>query len=132
MPITTEVNNATQRLIGADYTTSNQIKDISDLRVKSDKKDTKKIIEFMEARCPFSEDSSLRSIVAGVIADNRVSLDKGKEVGQNILKTVTHNNTEEYTFKKDKQAVTMDTYNTLFLKWFIKKYKQILNRYSKG
>ena len=51
----------------------------------------------MEARDPYSEDSSFRSIVPGVIADNRVNVDKAKKVGQNILKTVTHKNTEEYT-----------------------------------
>ena len=37
-------------------------------------------------------------------------MDKAKEVGQNILKTTTHKNTEEYTFKKDKQAITMEIY----------------------
>ena len=37
-------------------------------------------------------------------------MDKAKEVGQNILKIMTHKNTEEYTFKKDKQAITMEIY----------------------
>ena len=83
---------------------------MSDSRIKRDMKDTKTILEFMEARDPFSEDSTLRSIVTGVIADNRVYVDKAKEVGQNILKTMIHKSTEEYTFKKDKQAITMDTY----------------------
>ena len=83
---------------------------MSDSRIKRDMKDTKKIPEFMGARDPFSQDSTLRSIVTGVIADNRVNVDKAKEVGQNILKTMTHKNTEEYTFKKDKQAITMDRY----------------------
>ena len=57
----------------------------------------KTILEFMEARDPFSEDSSFRRIVTGVIADNRVNVNKAKKVGQNILKTMTHKNTEEYT-----------------------------------
>ena len=70
---------------------------MSDSRIKRDMKDTKTILEFMGARDPFSEDSTLRSIVTGVIADNRVNVDKTKEVGQNILKTMTHKNTEEYT-----------------------------------
>ena len=83
---------------------------MSDSRIKRDMKDTKTILEFIGARDPFSEDSTQRSIVTGVIADNRVNADKAKEVGQNILKNMTHKNTEEYTFKKDKQAITMDTY----------------------
>ena len=63
--------------------------------------DTKTILEFMEARDPFSEESSLRSIVTGVTVDSRttdrVNVDRTKEVAQNILKTMTHKNTEEYT-----------------------------------
>ena len=110
MPITAEVNNAMQQLTEVDYIASEQHKDMSDSRIKRDMKDTKTILEFMGARDPFSEDSTLRSIVTGVTADNRVNVDKAKEVGQNILKTMTHKNTEEYTFKKDKQAITMDTY----------------------
>ena len=105
MPITAEVNNAMHQLTEVDYTTSEQHKGMSDSRIKRDMKDTKTILEFMGARDPFSEDSTLRSIVTGVIADNRVNVDKAKEVGQNILKTMTHKNTEEYTFKKDKQAI---------------------------
>ena len=83
---------------------------MSDSRIKRDMNDSKTILEFMGARDPFSKDSTLRSIVTGVIADNRFSVDKAKEVGQNILKTMTHKNTEEYTSKKDKQAITMDKY----------------------
>ena len=62
----------------------------------------------LTTRDPFSEDSTLRNIVTGVIADNRVNVNKAKEVGKNILKNMTHKNTEEYTFKKDKQVITMD------------------------
>ena len=102
MPITAEVRNAMQKLTEIDYTTSEQHKDMSDSRIKWDMKDTKTILEFMEARDPFSEDSTLRSIVTGVIADNRVNVDKAKEVGQNILKTMAHKNTEGYTFKINK------------------------------
>ena len=110
MPITAEVKNAMQKLTEVDYTASEQHKDMSDSRIKWDIKDTKTILEFMESRDSFSEDSTLRSIVAGVIADSRVNVDKAKEVGQNILKTMTHKNTEGYIFKKDKQAITMDKY----------------------
>ena len=109
MPLTAEVKNAMQDLTEVDCTTSEQHKDMSDLRIKWDMKGTKTILKFMEARDPFSEDSTL-SIVTGVIADNRVNVDKAEEVGQNILKTMTHKNTAGYTLKKDKQAITMDTY----------------------
>ena len=72
-------------------------------------KDIKTILEFMEAKDPFNTDSTLRSIVTGVIAGNSLDVDITKEVGQNILKTTNHN-TEECTFNKDKRAITIDTY----------------------
>ena len=71
MPITAEVNNAMQELTEVDYTTSEQHKDMSNSRIKRDMKDTKTILEFVKARDPFSEDSTLRIIVTVVIADNR-------------------------------------------------------------
>ena len=90
MPVTAEVKSAMQELTELDYTASEQHKNMSDSRIKRDMKDTKTILEFMEARDPFSEDSTLRSIVTGVIADNRVNMDKAKKLGQNILKTMAH------------------------------------------
>ena len=50
MPITAEVNNAMQQLTEADYTTSEQHKDMSDSGMKRDMKDTKTIVEFMGAK----------------------------------------------------------------------------------
>ena len=60
MPITAKVTNAMEELTEVDYTTSEQIKDMSDSRIIRDMKDTKTILEFMEARDPFSNNSSLR------------------------------------------------------------------------
>ena len=48
VPIPAEVNSAMQELTEADDTTSEQIKDISHLRIKIDMKDTKTILQFME------------------------------------------------------------------------------------
>ena len=53
-------------------------------------KDMKTILEFVEARDPFGEDYSLRSIVTGVITDKRVNVGKAKEVGQYTSKTMTN------------------------------------------
>ena len=81
-----------QELPEADYATSEQHKDMSDTGIKRSMQDTITILEFMETRDLLNEDSNLRSIVTSVIADNRVNVDKVKEVAQNI-----HENTEEYT-----------------------------------
>ena len=71
MLITAKVNNAIQEVTEVDYTASKQHKDMSNSRIKRDMKDSKTILEFVEARDPFSEDSTLRIIVTVVIADNR-------------------------------------------------------------
>ena len=70
---------------------------MSDTGIKRDMQDTTTIPEFMETRDPFNEDSGLTSIVTGVIAVNRINVNKAKEVGQNVLKAMAHENTEEYT-----------------------------------
>ena len=90
MPITAEVNSAMQELTEVDYITSEQHKDIVGFKNQEGQETYQDNLEFMEARDPFSEDSTQRSIVTSVIADNRVNVDKAKAVGQNILKTMTH------------------------------------------
>ena len=107
---TAKISSALQELTEAHYTTSEQNKDMLDTRTKRDMKDTKTILEFMEVREPFSKDSNLRNIATSVITDSRVNVDKAKEADQNILKTMTHRNTDEYCFKKDNQAITIYTY----------------------
>ena len=62
VPISAEVNSAMQEIIEADYTTSEQHKDMSDSRIKRVMKDTKTILEFMEASDPFSEDSTQEAL----------------------------------------------------------------------
>ena len=53
MPVTAEVNNAMQDLTEVDYNTNEQHKDMSNSRIKMDMKDTKTIVEFVEARDAF-------------------------------------------------------------------------------
>ena len=52
----------------------------------------------------------IRRTVTGVITDKGVNVHKAKEVGQNNFKTMTHKNIDEYSFTKNKQDITMDTY----------------------
>ena len=42
--------------------------------------------------------------MTGAIAGNRVNVDKTKKVGQNILKTMTHKNTDKYTIQTSKNS----------------------------
>ena len=49
----------------------------------------------------------MRNISTGVTADCTVNVDRAKEVGETILKSLVGNNVTEYTFKKKNDLVTM-------------------------
>lgn len=49
----------------------------------------------------------MRNISTGVTADCTVNVDRAKEVGETILKSMVGNNVQEYTFKKKNHLVTM-------------------------
>ena len=58
MQVTAEMNNSLQEFIRVNYTTSEQHKESFTSRIKKDMKDTKspgRILEFMDARNPFSD-----------------------------------------------------------------------------
>ncbi|KAK3747021.1 hypothetical protein QZH41_001488 [Actinostola sp. cb2023] len=113
MPACAEVNNAMQDLTSVKYHTSEQHKEATRARQERDFNDTKELLSFVELRNPFSPDPSLRSIVSGVIADDKVNVDKSEEVGNNILRSMVGKSPFEYSFKKKDQAVTLASKTTV-------------------
>ena len=111
MPVTAEINGALQEFTGVNYTSSEQHKDTFASRIERDMNDTKKILAFMDARNPFSEDPSLRCVVTGVTADERANADRSKEIGKEILTGMTGKSSEEYVFRKVNQAIVINTHN---------------------
>ncbi|KAH3713031.1 hypothetical protein DPMN_072795 [Dreissena polymorpha] len=61
---------------------------VKEARIERDKKDGNTLEKFLNERNPFSEESHLRNIETGVIADKFVNADIANEVGQNVLKAM--------------------------------------------
>ena len=104
-----EVNKDMQEMTGVGYNTGEQNKDMAKARQARDWKDTHIVLNYLQERNPFTSDTILRNISTGVHAHNSVNVDKGKDVGNAILVSMEGKTAAEYSFKKNKQAVTLDT-----------------------
>ena len=109
MPACAEVNKAMQEMTGVSYNTGEQNKDMAKSRQARDWKDTHTVLKYLQERNPFTSDTVLRNIATGVHAHNSVNVDKVKDVGNAILVSMEGKTVAEYSFKRNKQAVTLDT-----------------------
>ena len=116
MPACAQINLSMQTLTGLRYETSDQHKDVSKSRKQHDIKDTLKLLAAFKQWNPFIEDESLHGIVNGVIAGERVNVDKSNQVGQKILESMVGQNMQEYSFKKKCQVVTLDSKSAVDIK----------------
>lgn len=82
MPANDEMNSAMQSVTNTVYGNNDQNKEIGKTRVARDSKDTKEILAFLYQRSPFDvTDNSLRNIVTGVTASEKVTADRAKDIG---------------------------------------------------
>ena len=100
VPATAEINRAMQ-----DFT--DQKVETSERSENWTRRNT--LEEFLNERNHFSEESYLRNIETGVIADTNVNADIAKEVGQNILKAMNDQKISDFSFKRKNQVITMGT-----------------------
>ena len=89
MPACADINNAMVDLSDVGFHTSDQHKDVSHARKERDKKDITSILSFLTDRNPFFDDPSLRNIGTGTTADRRVNADRTKEIGTNIIQSMS-------------------------------------------
>ena len=104
-----EVNKAMQEMTGLSYNTGEQNKDMAKAHQACDWKDTHIVLNYLQERNPFTSDTILWNISAGVHAHNSVNVDKGKDVGNAILVSMEGKTAAEYSFKRNKQVVTLGT-----------------------
>ena len=71
---------------GVNRKTSEQHHEEGNAQVKCDTVDTLKLVSFFSKHSPFQHGTTLRNIVTGTVADDRVNCDKAKEIGQQIVK----------------------------------------------
>ena len=72
MPACAEMSRAMQDVTATQRSTSEQHIDIGEVRSAKDASDLIAVTSFLTERNPFSEDSSLRNISTGVVADSDV------------------------------------------------------------
>ena len=110
MPACAEVNRAMQELTGVSYDSGEQNKEVTQARLVRDWKDTQTLLSSLQERNPFStSDTTLRNIYSGLHAKGTVNIDKAQDVGNAILDRMEGAAVTEYIFKKNHQAVTLDT-----------------------
>ncbi len=113
MPTCEKINETMQELTGVNYNTGEQNKDITRARQERDWKDTNTVLRYLQERSPFIPDTSLQNICTGVNAHSIVNVDKAKEVGNGILADMEGKTVAEHTFKRNNQAITLDTKSTV-------------------
>ena len=113
MPACAEVNQAMLELTGVNYNTGVQNKDMSKARQARDWKDTLAVVQYMQERNPFSNDPSLRNIATGVHAHPTVNVDTAHSIGAAILKSMEGKMSDEHTFRRKDQVVTLDTKSSI-------------------
>ena len=109
MPACAEINSSMQLVTGVAFSTSEQHKDTSNTRQNRDHQDTRKLLHYFQQRNPFNGDLQLRSLSSGKIADTSVNVDSAKQVGLNILNSMTNSAVADIKFKRQDQAVTLAT-----------------------
>jgi hypothetical protein len=116
MPACANINESMQIFSGTSFETSEQHKEISSSRQERDCSDTIDLITYLKDRDPFVARSSLFNIANGMAARDGVNVDRAKAIGEEILTSMVGKSVDEFTFKKSKQAVTLDSRSTVKIK----------------
>ena len=74
-----------------------------------DTTDMNKLLTYLNGKSPFKEASSLYNVVTGVEASQDVNVDRAEEIGSKIVKDMVGQPVLNHSFKKNTQAVTMDS-----------------------
>ena len=116
MPVCASINETRQTFSGVSYETSDQHKDVSAARQARDVSDTVDLIDYLNERDPFVQNDSLFNIANGMTAQERVNVGKAREIGVNIVESMAGKSTDEFTFRRANQAVTLGWRSTVKIK----------------
>lgn len=108
-PACAEINRAMQEFTGIYYSSSEQHVDSREARISRDHNDMMELLQFLEARNPFRDDPALCNVATGVTADDTVNVDKAKEVGTSVIKSLVGKRVSGFSFKKKDQVITLKT-----------------------
>ena len=80
MPVCASINETMQKFSGVSYETSDQHKCVSAARQARDVSDTVDLIDYLNERDPFVQNDSLFDIANGMTAQERVNVEKAREI----------------------------------------------------
>ena len=89
-------------------------KDATEARKLRDYNDTLDPIDYLSQRHLFSQDHALRCIATGVLVDEEVNVDKWKEVGGKVLRSMVGKMRTTTDFVTKTQAVTLACKTAVF------------------
>ena len=116
MPVCASINEIMQKFSGVSYETSDQHKDVSAARQARDVSDTVDLIDYLNERDPFVQNDSLFNISNGMTAQERVNVEKAREIGVKIVESMAGKSTDEFTFPKANRDVTLGSRSTVKIK----------------
>ena len=116
MPVCASINETMQMFSGVSYETSDQHKDVSAGRQARDVSNTVDLIDYLNERDPFVQNDSLFNIANGMTVQEIVNVEKAREIGVKIVESMAGKSTDEFTFRKATQAVTLESRSTVKIK----------------
>ena len=116
MPVCASINETMQQFSGVSYETSGQHKDVSAARQARDVSDTVDLIDYLNERDPFVQNDSLFNIANDMTAQESVNVENAREIGVKIVESMARKSTDEFTFRKANQAVTLGSRSTVKIK----------------
>ena len=106
-PVCSEYNHAMEDFNKRSFSTSAQHKEMSAARMKRDQDDISKIKEKLKSHSPFSDDSTLRNIITGVVAQDDVNVDEYQTVGMQIKDKMKGQPVFTYAIKRKDKVKTL-------------------------
>ena len=71
------------------------------------------LLSFLRDRNPFNDDPTLRNIITGVTAENKINAENAKRIGTTIINAMVGKCVIEHSFKKKDQIITMASNNAI-------------------
>ena len=116
MSVCARINETMQPFSCVSYEASDQQKDASAARQARDVSDTVDMIDYLNERDAFVQNDSLFNIANGMTAQERINVEKAREIGVKIVESMTGKSTDEFIFRKANQAVTLGSQSSVKIK----------------
>ena len=108
MPACSSINLVMQKVENLHFETSDQHKESTKSRQERDNKNLMTVVNFLNERNPFFENSSLRNIETGISATDEVNVQHACGIGQSIVDSMESMDAFSISFKRNLQDKTLN------------------------